>query len=46
MKLFNALKKSLKKENYSDESVYKFNISILIASIILFCFGCILFFCI
>lgn len=44
MKLFVTLKKCLKKENYADDSVYKFNISIFIASILLFCIGCVLFF--
>lgn len=35
---------SLKKENCADEGVYTFNMSMLIASVILCCLACVLFF--
>lgn len=44
MKIFEKIKKCFSKESYSDESVYKFNISIFIASVVLFCAGCVMFF--
>lgn len=44
MKFCEKLKKSFKKESYTDESVYKFKLSILIANIVLCCIECVLVF--
>lgn len=43
-KIIGKLKKCFKKESYTDESVYKTNVSIMISSMMLFCFACVLFF--
>lgn len=43
-KIIEAIKRCFKKENYADQSVYKINMSIMIASGVLFCMACILFF--
>lgn len=44
MKIIEKIKKNFSKESYNDKSVYKFNISIFIASVILFCASCVMFF--
>lgn len=43
-KIIEAVKRCFKKESYADQSVYKINISIMIASCVLFCLACVLFF--
>lgn len=43
-KIFEKVKKCFRKESYTDESVYKINLSIMISSMVLFCFACVLFF--
>ena len=42
-KIIEAVKRCFKKESYADQSVYKINIS-MIASCVLFCLACVLFF--
>lgn len=44
MKIFKTIKKSFNKDSYKEHDVYVFNTSLLIASLILVCFSCILFF--
>lgn len=45
-KFVEKIRKCFKKESYNDEGVYKINMSILLAlaSAVLFCFSCVLFF--
>lgn len=38
------LKKCCDRSSYSDGGVYVFNMSVLVAGTVLFCFGCVLFF--
>lgn len=38
------IKKCFNEESYVDDKVYKINMSIMIASTVLFCLACILFF--
>lgn len=43
-KIIEAVKRCFKKESYADQSVYKINMNIMIASCVLFCLACALFF--
>ena len=43
-KFVEKIRKCFRKESYNDEGVYKINMSILLASAVLFCFSCVLFF--
>lgn len=44
MNVFKKIAKCFSKDSYKDKTVQKINISVLVASLILFCFACVLFF--
>lgn len=43
-KLVGQIKKCFSKDSYADASVYEFNLSLLVASLVFFCTGAVLFF--